>query len=231
MKVFVVLALAVFSAGCHANILWADEPKPQLEKVTDAFWEYVARATQTTEETLKMIRESQLGQAVNAKITESADVANQYTVALRGQLTPLAEDTLTQIFKQAEVLRERLAEDVSTAKAPYADSLDTEALKTTLLQKSEELKASLDENVKELQTKLGPYTEEFREKVDQRLQEFKDNVAPLAENIQSQMMQRAKTVQQSLAPYAEDLREKLDPYAQDLKTKLSSLWESFISSS
>ncbi|XP_072572027.1 uncharacterized protein [Paramormyrops kingsleyae] len=255
MKVFVVLALAVFS-GCHANILWADEPKPQLEKVTDAFWEYVAKATQTTEETLKMIRESQLGQAVNAKITESADVANQYTVALRGQLTPLAEDTLTQIFKQAEVLRERLAEDVSTAKgklepytdelkakiqerveqlkggiAPYADSLDTEALKTTLLQKSEELKASLDENVKELQTKLGPYTEEFREKVDQRLQEFKDNVAPLAENIQSQMMQRAKTVQQSLAPYAEDLREKLDPYAQDLKTKLSSLWESFISSS
>ncbi|XP_018587776.2 uncharacterized protein LOC108922240 [Scleropages formosus] len=251
MKVFVVLALAVFT-GCHANLLWADEPKPQLELVKDAFWDYVAKATHTAEDTLKMIRESQLGQEVNARIAESADAASQYTMALRSQLTPLAQDMLTKISAEAELLRKRLAEDLSSARsklepfaedlkakiqervellkqemAPYAESLDTETLKATVLQKSEELKGSLEQSVKELQSKLGPYTEDLREKVDQRLQEFQKSVAPMAENIQNQMIQRAKMVQQSLAPYAEDLRAKLNPYAQDLKTQLTSLWESF----
>lgn len=50
--------------GCQANLFSADEPKPQLEQLTDAFWSYAAKATRTAEETLKMIRESQLGQDV-----------------------------------------------------------------------------------------------------------------------------------------------------------------------
>ncbi|KAF5898187.1 apolipoprotein A-I-like, partial [Clarias magur] len=63
MKVFLVLVLAVF-AGCQANLFYADEPKPQLEQLTDAFWDYVAKATHTAEDTLKTIKESQLGQEV-----------------------------------------------------------------------------------------------------------------------------------------------------------------------
>ncbi|KAF5898185.1 apolipoprotein A-I-like, partial [Clarias magur] len=63
MKVFLVLAIVAF-AGCQANLFYADEPKPQLEQLTDAFWDYVAKATHTAEDTLKMIRESQLGQDV-----------------------------------------------------------------------------------------------------------------------------------------------------------------------
>ncbi|KAF5898188.1 apolipoprotein A-I-like, partial [Clarias magur] len=63
MKVLVVLVLAVFT-GCQANLFYADEPKPQLEQLTDAFWDYVAKATHTAEGALKMIRESQLGQEV-----------------------------------------------------------------------------------------------------------------------------------------------------------------------
>ncbi|KAI1886298.1 hypothetical protein AGOR_G00212560 [Albula goreensis] len=74
MKVFAVLAIVAFT-GCHANLLWADEPKPQMEQLKDAFWDYVAKATQTAEDTLQMIRKSELGQEVNAKITESADLA------------------------------------------------------------------------------------------------------------------------------------------------------------
>merc|ERR1712212_26957 len=46
MKVFVVLAIAVLS-GCHANLFYADEPKPQLEVLTDAFWDYVACRTKS----------------------------------------------------------------------------------------------------------------------------------------------------------------------------------------
>jgi len=53
-----------FFPGCQANLFYADEPKPQLEQLTDAFWSYVSQATRTAEDTLKMIRESQLGQEV-----------------------------------------------------------------------------------------------------------------------------------------------------------------------
>ncbi|XP_036393843.1 apolipoprotein A-IV-like [Megalops cyprinoides] len=251
MKFIVVLALVAFT-GCHANILWADEHQKQLEQAKDAFWDYVARATRTAESTLKDIRESQLGQEVNARIAESADVAKQYAVTLHSQVTPLAQDLVTKISQEAELLKERLGKDLITVRdqlepyseelkskiqqhveklrqelAPYTESLDTAALKATLLQKSEELKGSLEQSVQELQSQLGPYTEELKEKVDQHLQEFKKSVAPLAESVQTQLADRAKMLQQSLAPYAEDLKEKLDPYAQDLKAQLTALWESF----
>ncbi|KAG9334614.1 hypothetical protein JZ751_007437, partial [Albula glossodonta] len=251
MKVFAILAIVAFT-GCHANLLWADEPKPQMEQLKDAFWDYVAKATQTAEDTLQMIRKSELGQEVNAKITESTDLAGKYAVTLRSQVTPLAQDLLSQITKEAELMKERLGQDLTTVRsqlepyaedlrakieqqveklrqevAPYTESLDTEALRATVLQKSEELKGSLEQSVKELQAQLGPYTEELKDKVDQRLREFQQSVAPLAESLQTQLGQRAKLLQQSLAPYAEDLREKLDPYAQDLKSQLTALWEAF----
>ena len=50
--------------GCQANLFYADEPKPQLEVLTDAFWDYVAKATQTADDTLQMIRKTQFGQEV-----------------------------------------------------------------------------------------------------------------------------------------------------------------------
>uniref|UniRef100_A0A674B5A8 Apolipoprotein A-IV a n=1 Tax=Salmo trutta TaxID=8032 RepID=A0A674B5A8_SALTR len=241
MKVIVVLALAVFT-GCHANLFYADEPKPQLEQLTDAFWDYVTKATQTADDTVQMIRKSQLGQDVNDRITESADVASQYAISLQEQLPPAAKDLMTKITQEAEVLREHLEQDLGSVKgklepyaeeiktqdlAPYAESLDSEALRATLLQKSEELKGSLEQSVKEMQSQLGPYTDELKQKVDLRLQDFQKSVAPLAENLQSQLTTRAQMVQQSLAPYAEDLKDKLDPYAQDLKAQLTALYQAF----
>ncbi|KAL1259436.1 hypothetical protein QQF64_010013 [Cirrhinus molitorella] len=251
MKVIVVLALAVFT-GCQANIFYADEPKPQLEQLTDAFWSYVAKATQTAEDTVKMIRSSQLGQEVNSRLTQSADMASEYAVTLKKQMDPMAEELMSKITKEAEVLRERLGQDLTsvrdklepyadnlksqiqqrveelrTAMAPYADSLDSETLKATLLQKSEELRGNLEQSVKELQAQLEPYTADIKEKVDQRLQEFQKTVNPLTEDLQTQIRERAQMVQQSLTPYAEDLKEKLDPYAQDLQAQLTALYESF----
>lgn len=52
------------TTGCHANLFYADAPKPQLEVLTDAFWDYVAKATQTADDTLQLIRKSQFGQDV-----------------------------------------------------------------------------------------------------------------------------------------------------------------------
>ncbi|XP_063054146.1 apolipoprotein A-IV-like [Engraulis encrasicolus] len=246
MKVFVLLAFVAFT-GCNA-----EASHLQLDQLTDAFWNYVAQATQTAEDTMQMIRTSEFGQEVNTRLTESADVASKYAVTLQNQMTPLAQDVMAKITNEAEVLKERLTQDLATvqgelepyandmrvqvlqrvedlkvAVAPFAESLDSESLKTTLFQKSEELKGSLEKSVQELQSQLGPYTEELRQKVDQHLQEFQASVAPLTADLQTQLTQRTKMIQQSLAPYAEDLKDKLDPYAQGLRAQLTSLFESF----
>ncbi|XP_046896882.1 apolipoprotein A-IV-like isoform X2 [Hypomesus transpacificus] len=251
MRVLVVLALAVFT-DCHANLFYADEPKPQLEQLTDAFWDYVTKATSTADDVIQTIRKSSFGEDINSRMTNTVLLANQYGVSLHKRVSPMAKNLITQITQEVEEISQRLSRDLTRAHetlepfikemnsqvqqtveqlkqelAPYAESLDSDALRATLLQKSEELKTSLDQSVKELQSQLGPYTEELRQRVDQRLQEFQRSVAPLAENLQSQLTHRAELVQQSLAPYAEDLREKLDPYAQDLQAQLTSLYQSF----
>ncbi|KAK1894987.1 Apolipoprotein Eb, partial [Dissostichus eleginoides] len=164
MKVFLVLAIAVLS-GCNANIFYADAPKPQLEVLTDAFWDYIGKATQTADDTLQMIRKSEFGHEVNARLADSTDIASQYAVSLQEQLPPAAQDLMTKITAEADVLRNVLTKELSTVRgklepytddmkvqiqqrveqlkqelAPYAESLDTEALRATLEQKSEELK-------------------------------------------------------------------------------------------
>ncbi|CAG6014855.1 unnamed protein product [Menidia menidia] len=254
MRILVVLAVAVLS-GCHANIFYADAPKPQLEVVTDAFWDYIAKATQTADDTLQMIRKSPVGQEINTRLTESADIASRYAVSLQEQLPPAAHDLMSKISSEADVLKNVLTQELSSVRdnlepytenmkaqiqqrveqlkqelAPYAESLDSEALRGVLLQRSEELKTSLEQSVKDLQAQLGPYTDDLKQKVDQHLQEFQKSVAPMTEKVQVELSQRANVVKQMVAPYAEDLRGKLDPYAQDLQAQLTSLYQSFVES-
>lgn len=52
------------STGCQANVLRSEEPKPQLDMVKDAFWDYYSKATKTAHDTLKTIKESEFGQKV-----------------------------------------------------------------------------------------------------------------------------------------------------------------------
>ncbi|GLD59121.1 apolipoprotein A-IV-like protein, partial [Lates japonicus] len=63
MKFLVVLVFAVFT-GCNANIVWQSQPSRQVDMVKDAFWDYVAMATATAEDSLKQIRQSELGKEV-----------------------------------------------------------------------------------------------------------------------------------------------------------------------
>ncbi|XP_060726798.1 apolipoprotein A-IV-like [Tachysurus vachellii] len=240
MKVFLLLAIVAFT-GCQAR-----DP-------TDAILYEISKVTRPFDDALKMIKESQLGQEVNARITEFGNVAEEYVVTLQENLRPLTQDFMTIINKEAEVLKERLEQDLTTVRdklepyvenlktqiqqrvedlrvavAPYADSFDSDTLKTTVLQKTEELSRSLEEKVKELQSQLEPYTDDLRQKVDQHLEEFQKTVAPLTEDLQAKVAERAALVQQGLAPYAEDLKEKLDPYVQNLNDRLRSLYESYI---
>ncbi|XP_072530836.1 uncharacterized protein [Salminus brasiliensis] len=242
MKVLVVLAVVAF-AGSHANVIWQDQARPSMETVKNAFWDYVAKATQTTEDILQKIRESEMGQEVNAKISESADAIGQYAVVLRGQVTPLTQETMTRFFQEAEQLKVRLQQDLSSVKsqvdpymqelmstvqkqveqlktdvAPYTE-MDSEALKATLLQKSEEMRASLEKSVKEMQAQLGPQAEELKQKLEQHMQDFQKTMIPMAENFQDKLTQNA-----------EEMKRQLDPYAEDLKAQLTALWESFAKS-
>ncbi|ROL47847.1 Apolipoprotein A-I [Anabarilius grahami] len=163
MQVFLVIAL-LLCTGCQANLFYADEPKTQLEKLTDACKSYVDQATRTAEETVKKIRTSQLGEDIN-----------QYTTNLKEQMDPLAKDLMTKITNGADMLRERIEVEVSTVRcalkpyieyvtspfqrgADYIRDLNFEDLKATLLQKSEELRESLKQSIKELQAKQDPST-------------------------------------------------------------------------
>ncbi|XP_015247133.1 PREDICTED: apolipoprotein A-IV-like [Cyprinodon variegatus] len=249
MKLLVVLVL--FSV-CNANILWREPPKTNLEVVKDAFWDYVAKATQTAEESLKQIRESELGQEVNTKISQSADAVNQYIVSLQTQAAPLTQDFLTRFNQEAEQLKTRLENDLTALGSsikpygeqlmtslqsrveelkkeatPLAEAVDPEALKAVLLQKSQELKGQLESGVTQLQAHMVPHTEEVREKMEQSLQEFQGRVTSLAQSFETQVAQKSQEIQQSLVPYGEDLRASLDGSAQDLKNRLAALWASF----
>lgn len=59
-----MLLPCVLSPGCNANILWQNQPKSQVNMVKDAFWDYVAKATVTAEDSLQQIRQSELGKEV-----------------------------------------------------------------------------------------------------------------------------------------------------------------------
>lgn len=56
--------MSVVSAGCNARIVRQNQPKQQVDMMKDAFWDYVAKATMTAEDSLKQITQSQLGKEV-----------------------------------------------------------------------------------------------------------------------------------------------------------------------
>ncbi|RXN10261.1 apolipo A-I-like protein [Labeo rohita] len=121
------------SISCQANLFYADEPKPLLEQLTNAFWSYVAQATRTTEDTLKMIRESQLGQEVNVRMTQSADIASEYAVTLKEQMDPMLEELRSKITKETEVFMELLSQNLIGIRdklKPYSDNLKRQIQET-----------------------------------------------------------------------------------------------------
>ena len=53
-----------FPTACNADLLWQDPAQTSVVTVTHAFWDYVAKATTTAEESLQQIKQSALGQEV-----------------------------------------------------------------------------------------------------------------------------------------------------------------------
>uniref|UniRef100_A0A3Q1ANQ3 Apolipoprotein A-IV a n=1 Tax=Amphiprion ocellaris TaxID=80972 RepID=A0A3Q1ANQ3_AMPOC len=235
MKVLVVLVIAVFTAGCNANIEFQTPSKQQLDMVKDAFWDYVAKATATAEDSLKQIRESELGRDVCrlvkvilllcSSLITSQDLVSTFSqeadklkARVEKDLQPYAQEMLEML--QAKL--EELKKEVETA--------DTEALKELLLQRSQELKLQLDQSVEQLQTKMVPYAEEMKQKLDQSVEQLQTRMVPYAEEMKQKsfevhVAQKAQEVRQQLAPYEEELKAKLT--SENLKAQLRALWDAF----
>ncbi|XP_034091862.1 apolipoprotein A-IV-like [Gymnodraco acuticeps] len=249
MRVLVVLAL--FSV-CNANVVMQVPPKTDLDLVKDAFWDYVAKATLTAEDSVKQIRQSELGQEVSARVSASADTVNKYVVAMRAQMAPLTQDYMAQFTQEAEQLKARLEKDLTTVStslqpiademvaqlqrqveelkkeaATYAEAMDPQALKAVLLQKSQEMREQLDKSAAQLQAQMVPYTEEIKEKMEKSLEEFQRSMVPLTQTFETQVSQKTQEIQLNLAQRGEELRAQLDASAQDLQSQLSVLLEAF----
>ncbi|NP_001027891.1 apolipoprotein A-IV2 precursor [Takifugu rubripes] len=218
MKRLVVLVLIGFTVGCDAL---ERQPSPQVDTLRDVVLDYVSKA----DESLKRIRESQLGKEVNTFITGTTEAFQKLTNGLRTQVAPMAQDLVSKFSEEAERLKTRMEKDLSTG--PLSSSMDPEALTTVLQQKSQDLKEQLQKNLNELQVQMVPYQEEIREKMQQSLEEFQVYMATIAQSFESQLNQKSQEIQQSLAPYGEELRARMDSDAQNLKKQLTDLWRSF----
>lgn len=185
-------------------------------------------------------------------IGQSVDAVNQYTVALRGQVAPLSTDFVNRMTQEAEMLKARLEKDLTNvgenvqpqvqqmlealqreveelkARAtPYVESVDTEAVKAIVMDKTQELKTLLDRNVNNLQAQMVPITEQMKEKMEMSLDEFQKKLVPLAQHFETEVNLKTQELQQSLAQRGQQLRTQLDASTQDLKAQLTTLWETF----
>ncbi|XP_050986746.1 apolipoprotein A-IV-like isoform X1 [Labeo rohita] len=178
MKLYLILAFVAFT-GWQANLSNAEDPNPHLKHLINAFWNYIAQASQPGQEV--RLTETLQSEDQMTKITKEAEVLRKRLEKdlniIKDKLEPYADNLKSQIQERMEELR--------TAMAPYADSLDSETLKATLLQKSEELQGNLEQSVKELQAQLEPYTADIKEKVDQYLKEMQKSFASSPEDLQA----------------------------------------------
>uniref|UniRef100_A0A3Q1EKE9 Apolipoprotein A-IV a n=1 Tax=Acanthochromis polyacanthus TaxID=80966 RepID=A0A3Q1EKE9_9TELE len=231
MKILVVLVVAVFTAGCNANIELQTPSKQQLDMVKDAFWDHVAKATATAEDSLKKIRESELGQEFNvcgllkavlllcSSLIASQDLvstfsqeAEQLKARLEKGLQPYAQEMLDMLQTKLEELKKEM------------ETSDAEALKELMLQRSQELKLQLDQSVEQLQTRVGPYAEEMKQKLDQGMEQLQTRMVPYR-SFEVHVAQKAQEVRKQLAPYEEELKAKLT--SENLKAQLGALWDAF----
>ncbi|KAK1895915.1 Apolipoprotein Eb [Dissostichus eleginoides] len=138
MKVLVVLVLAVFT-GCNANILYADAPKPQIELLTEAFWDYVAKATETADE----IKKSQFVEHVAYRLLDGYMLATYCFDAVQNHLPPAAKQRFHQVTRETEDLMGRVNRELAVALKPYTDDMEVQ----------------IQQRVEQLKQVLAPYAE------------------------------------------------------------------------
>lgn len=185
-------------------------------------------------------------------IGQSVEAVNQYTVALRSQVAPLSTDFVHRMTQEVELLKDRLEKDMTNAgeniqpqvqqmmeslqrqveelkvrATPYAESVDPQAVKAIVMEKTEELKMLLNKNVNNLHAQMVPITEQVKEKMETSLDDFQKKLLPLAQRFEAEVNMKTQELQQSLAQRTEQMRTQLDASTQDLQAQLTALWETF----
>ncbi|XP_057684617.1 apolipoprotein A-IV a [Corythoichthys intestinalis] len=230
----VLLAVLAFSAGCHAKVVQHSQTKAQLDMVKDAFWDYIAKASSTAEDSLALIKRSDFGKEINTLIASGGDAITRLTDVLGSHVNT------SGFSERSRLLKSRLEKDLESAVThlrPYADefaahflqqleelkkevssyakSAHSGALESVLLGKSREFKSRLDD----LGSQMVPYAEELARKLERGFEEFQEKAAPLARSFHNQFTEKAREIREKLGPYGEELRAKLE--------RLAALWESF----
>ncbi|KAJ0054927.1 hypothetical protein NL108_007123 [Boleophthalmus pectinirostris] len=207
----------------------------------DAFWDYVSKATTAADESLKQIQQSELGKEVNTFISQSSEAVTRFSDALRTQVAPLTQDLLQKFNKEARQMRKRLEKDLTTftkkiepytqelvtelqkqiedlqrEAATFAETMDPETLKSTLIQKTESMS-------RDLQSQMGPYTDDMRQQMEKSLGDFQTSLMAMSQSFEAQMNEKMD----SLAPYGEEIRSKLELEAENMREQLEALWKSF----
>ncbi|CAJ1062657.1 apolipoprotein Eb-like [Xyrichtys novacula] len=77
MKVLVVLVLAVFT-GCNANFLYADDPKSQLDVLTDAISDNIDVVVQKATDTIEQFKKTELGQDLSTRVKDGSELVSMY---------------------------------------------------------------------------------------------------------------------------------------------------------
>ncbi|CAM4680005.1 unnamed protein product [Lepidochelys olivacea] len=255
MKLFTLILTLAILAGSQASLL-SDEPTPRLEQVRKGFWEYVAKATSSTEKTMELIRKSELGQEINSCISYSLAAANTYGTELQKQLPLVAQELAAKPSKGTEQLVQKIAgelqrkgqwsvEDLQAGPAPYAEGLleqaeqRAETLHHSVAAGTQELSERLQQSVEKLRSQLGPFAQELSERLQQSVEKLRSQLGPFAQELSERLQQPVQDFQQGLEPYLQKLqgslshgvqhvRRNLHPYAEDLQGRLGSLWASFL---
>uniref|UniRef100_A0A3B4X2H8 Apolipoprotein A-IV a n=1 Tax=Seriola lalandi dorsalis TaxID=1841481 RepID=A0A3B4X2H8_SERLL len=150
---------------CNANLVWQNPPKHQVDMVKDAFWDYVARATMTAEDSLKQIRRSELGrdQQVKKDVKTDSTLTESRKLMEKKFPGPLKRNFSVDLMKQK---MEQSLEEFQTSMIPLTQNFQTQ----------------LKQKTQEIQQNLAPYGEELKDKLDTDVQNLKKQLAALWES-------------------------------------------------
>uniref|UniRef100_A0A4W6EIG0 Apolipoprotein A-IV a n=1 Tax=Lates calcarifer TaxID=8187 RepID=A0A4W6EIG0_LATCA len=197
MKVLVVLALAVFSV-CNANIEGQEPPKSNLEVVKDGFLESFGKMVRFADDSLMQFKQSELGEKVTARISQSADTLNQHIAALRAKIPPEVDLVFTQEAKQLEACLNN-AYQCLDPKGEWMDPLARQV--NHLFRQVEEL----GEKLRGLQMAVFPHTKAIEDMVMETISMLTDNLPDSIDGLEMGMNQ----LQTQLGVLWESLTKKI----------------------
>ncbi|KAK2881627.1 hypothetical protein QQF64_008050 [Cirrhinus molitorella] len=201
MMRFVVLALAVFLAGCQARFL-QDEPPSQLEHAKSVGMVYADHMKQSLHKALGHLDDTEF-KDYKEFLGQSVDNIHGYIQHSLQAITPIG----AQVSEATAPMREKLTKDV-------------EELRKKIEPMREELKQVLEKHIQEYRDVLKPFIEEYLVKQRQHMEEVRTKLEPVVKTLKEKIGPNWEETKSKLMPIVEALREKAAEIIQETKTQL-----------